>query len=145
MVEVGPGVDIPESELTFTVSGSGGPGGQHVNKTSSRVTLWFHVDRSPELTPQQKNLIHSRLPSRINKDGWLQVSSQATRSQAANRDAAIEVFQNLISNALVRRKPRRRTRPSSAARARRLSNKRRRSELKKQRRAPAGGRGASYE
>src|SRR5690349_17172329 len=77
---------IPESELTFSASRSGGPGGQNVNKVSSRVTLTFDVMQSPSLSEEQRQRIASRLQSRINKDGVLRVISQRTRSQEMNRE-----------------------------------------------------------
>ncbi|HMC82356.1 MAG TPA: aminoacyl-tRNA hydrolase [Candidatus Polarisedimenticolia bacterium] len=88
MIEIRDGLAIREEELRFTASRSGGPGGQNVNKVSTRVTLWFDVAGSPSLTAEQRSLIRSRLATRISKEGVLRVVSQQTRSQAANREAA---------------------------------------------------------
>jgi ribosome-associated protein len=74
----------------------GGPGGQNVNKVSSRVTLWFAVVNSPSLSQEQRDLIMSRLATRIGKDGVLRVVSQQTRSQAANRELTMERFVELL-------------------------------------------------
>ena len=79
MIEVTNEISIPEDELRFTASLSSGPGGQNVNKVNTRVTLWFDVVNSPSLSPEQKELIASRLLSRISKDGLLRVISQQTR------------------------------------------------------------------
>jgi ribosome-associated protein len=72
---------IPEHELAFSASRSSGPGGQNVNKVSSRVTLTFDVENSPSLSDSQRRRIRSRLQTRINKDGVLRVISQISRSQ----------------------------------------------------------------
>src|SRR5208337_733977 len=92
MIKITDHISIPEEELSFTASLSGGPGGQNVNKVSSRVTLWFDVVNSPALSPEQKELVMSRLGNRIGKNGVLRVISQQTRSQAENKELAIERF-----------------------------------------------------
>ena len=74
MIAIVPGVKIPETELEFVASRSGGPGGQNVNKVSSRVTLRFDLDGSTSLNPEQKIRVRAKLSQRINKDGVLQVS-----------------------------------------------------------------------
>jgi ribosome-associated protein len=86
---------IPESELTFTAARSSGPGGQHVNKISSRVILRFNVAASPSLSEAQKHRLLTRLATRVSKDGVLRVMSQKYRSQSANRRAALERFVTL--------------------------------------------------
>ncbi|MFP5213119.1 MAG: alternative ribosome rescue aminoacyl-tRNA hydrolase ArfB [Acidobacteriota bacterium] len=133
MIEINERISIPEEELTFTASRSSGPGGQHVNKVSSRITLWFDLANSPSLSPEDKELIASRLGTRINKDGLLQVVSQSTRSQLTNREAAIERFVELMQAALHRLPPRRKTRVSRAAKERRLDEKKQRSGIKRER------------
>ena len=121
---------IPVEELTFTASRSSGPGGQNVNKLSTRVTLQFDVLRSPSLMEDQKQRILVKLKSRISKDGVLRVSCQRSRSQAANRDGAVERFVELLRQALTRRLPRKRTALPASARERRLEDKKRRSRVK---------------
>jgi len=121
---------IPVEELTFTASRSSGPGGQNVNKLSTRVTLQFDVFRSPSLMEDQKQRILVKLKSRISKDGVLRVSCQRNRSQAANRDGAVERFVELLRQALTRRLPRKRTALPASARERRLEDKKRRSRVK---------------
>lgn len=126
---------IPEEELSFVASRSAGPGGQNVNKVNSRVTLRFDLDGSPSLEAEQKERIRDRWPGRISKDGIFAVSAQAERSQAANRQAAVERFTELLQQALTRPRRRRPTRPSAGARRRRLEAKRQRGLLKQQRAA----------
>src|SRR5947207_1091710 len=120
MIEINDQLSIPEDELTFTASRSGGPGGQNVNKVSSRVTLTFDVLHSPSLSDDQRRRISSRLATRINKDGILRVISQQTRSQELNREDATSRFAELLSGALTVERPRVKTRLPRSAHARRL-------------------------
>ena len=83
MVYVAEGVDIPEGELDFSTSRSSGPGGQNVNKVSTRVTLLWDVDGSPSLSPEQRERLHARLAGRINRAGVLRVGSQRHRTHLA--------------------------------------------------------------
>ena len=93
-------VVVPESELSFTFSTSSGPGGQYVNKVSTRATLHFDVTAAQTLSERQKVLVMHRLRTRITKDGVLRVVSQRHRSQRANREAARERFVELLREAL---------------------------------------------
>lgn len=124
---------IPEHELTFVASRSSGPGGQHVNKVSSRITLYFNVCTSPSLTDAQKQRLLSRLATRIDKEGVLRVVAQKHRSQTANRDAAIARFVALLQEALAPVTVRRQTTVSPGVRQQRLEEKRRRGDVKQQR------------
>jgi ribosome-associated protein len=133
MIRISEQIAIPEDELVFTASHSGGPGGQNVNKVSTRVTLWFDVVNSPSLSQEQKELIMRRLQNRIGKDGVLRVISQQTRSQAANKELAVERFVELMREALRRVPARKKTRVSRAARERRVEKKKQRSILKGER------------
>lgn len=109
-----------------------------MNKTSSKITLHFDVEGSPSLTDEQRRRIAWRLATRIAKDGCLRLRSQRHRSQAANKQETIERFVQLLAGALERRRPRRETKPSRAAKRRRLEEKRRRAGLKQTRsRRPA--------
>lgn len=130
MIELAPGLLVHEDELVFTASRSGGPGGQHVNKTSTRITLRFDVAGSASLSPRQKSLILEGLRSRIRAGGVLQVVSQGSRSQKANKDAAMERLGELLVAAITPAEPRVPTRVPRAAKHRRLDSKRRRSEVK---------------
>ena len=133
MIEITPGLAIPDWEITYTASRSGGPGGQNVNKVNTRVALAFDVVGSPTLVPQQKARILERLATRISKDGVLQVVSQRHRTQAANRTAALERFVELLRMALARKAPRVPTRPNRVATERRVASKKLRGRLKQQR------------
>ncbi len=133
MLEITEHVGIPEEELTFTASRSGGPGGQNVNKVSSRVTLMFDVLRSPSLSAEQKELISHRLKGRINKEGILKIIGQETRSQQDNRAAVIERFIELLKEALKRPPVRKKTKVSYGAKLRRLEEKKHQSRIKRER------------
>jgi ribosome-associated protein len=128
---------IPESELVFVASRSSGPGGQHVNRTETKVTLLFDLEGSGSLTVGQKRRLRERLATRISREGILRVTSQKHRSREANRKAAVERFADLLEWALAEARPRKPTRPGAAARARRLEGKRRRAETKQGRARPA--------
>ena len=138
-IEITGSLSIPRREVTFVSSRSSGPGGQNVNKVSTRMTLLFDVEGSSSLSPAQRRRILRRLATRVNRDGVLRVTSQRFRSQAGNRRAVVEHFAVLLAGALARRRARVRTRVPAAARHRRLEVKRRRSRLKRQRRAGDDG------
>ena len=124
---------IPVSELRFRFSRSSGPGGQHVNKSETRVELLFDVARSPSLTEEQRARILHRLAGAVDGEGLLHVVSSVTRSQLENREDATARFRALLAAALHRRKRRVPTRPSGAAREARLVGKRVRSQVKRTR------------
>ncbi len=130
MISILPGLEIPEGDLEFVASRSGGPGGQNVNKVSSRVTLRFDLERSTVFSPEQRRRIRSKLASRINKDGVLQVTSQLTRSQDLNRADAVARFTALLQKALHEDKARVKTKATRAAREQRLQEKRIRTRIK---------------
>ena len=133
MIQILDGLEIPDDEVDFAVSRSGGPGGQNVNKVSTRVTIRFNVDASAALTDGQRRMIHSRLASRINKEGVLQVTSQQTRSQDLNRTDALQRFAALLRKALHNPTPRIPTRVSRAVRNQRVDEKKKRTEIKQSR------------
>ena len=137
MIEITPAVAIPESELRFAASRSGGPGGQNVNKVATRVTLSFDVAGSASLTSEQKVRITANLATRMSRGGVLRVVAQLHRTQSANRKAARERFIALLQVALAEEAPRVPTRPSRTAKERRLVEKALRSRRKAERR-PAG-------
>ena len=136
MLEINETIRIPEEEFDWSFVRSGGPGGQNVNKLETRVTVRFDIGGSAALSEEPKARLRERLATRITKDGVLQVTSQRHRSQVANKDAAVERFAELVGEALQEEVPRRKTRPSRAAKARRLDEKRRRSGRKRDRAAP---------
>ncbi len=133
MIQITDDLSIPDSELSFTASRSSGPGGQNVNKVSTRITLRFDLEASPQLSAEQKELIQERLATRISKEGILSVSAQRERSQSANREAATERFGELLRQALEIDPERRPTRVPKGVDRRRLQDKRRRARVKRQR------------
>ncbi|MGO9313214.1 MAG: alternative ribosome rescue aminoacyl-tRNA hydrolase ArfB [Syntrophobacteraceae bacterium] len=133
MTTINDHISIPEDELVFTASHSSGPGGQNVNKVSSRVTLWFNVVNSPSLSPEDKELIANRLGNRMGKNGVLRVICQQTRSQLENKELAIERFAELLRNALRQVPVRKKTRVGKGAKLRRLEEKKQHGILKQAR------------
>jgi ribosome-associated protein len=127
-VRVTPSLSIPMSELQFRFTPSGGPGGQHANKVSTRVELRFDVAGSPSLGPRQR----ARLLERLGPE--LRVVADDERSQLRNRQLAVERFRDRMAAGLHIDKPRRPTRPSKGAKERRLTAKRHLSERKRSRR-----------
>lgn len=124
---------IPLAELRFSYARSSGPGGQHVNKVNTKATLFFDVAASPSLSEADRRKILVRLATRISKNGILRVASLKYRSQAANRQAALERFAELLAQALQERKKRRSTRPSLASKEKRIARKKHRAMIKKRR------------
>lgn len=127
-------VSIPRSEIRFKASRSGGPGGQHVNTSSTRVELSWNVHDSTALDDERRARLVERLAARLDKDGNLRIVSSAHRSQSRNREDAERRLAEAVARALRVQKKRRRTRPSRAAVEARLDAKRKRSERKQQRR-----------
>jgi ribosome-associated protein len=124
---------IPESELSFSFSTSGGPGGQHANRSATRAILDFDVHSSPSLSDAQRARILARVGNRISREGILQISAGESRSQHQNRQEAIARFQALLERALRPQKKRHSTRPSRAAQERRLEAKRQHGQRKAER------------
>jgi ribosome-associated protein len=121
---------IPLAELNFRFSRSSGPGGQHVQKSSTRVELLFDIANSPSLTEAQRAQVLERLAGYLDATGVLHLVSQSERSQLRNREEVIARFESLLRQALRRRKRRKSTHPSAASRERRLHKKRQRSQIK---------------
>jgi ribosome-associated protein len=121
---------IPEGEIELRASRSSGPGGQHANVTASRIEAVFDIDDSRTLTDEQKRRLRARFGPRVT------AIAQDARSQARNRELALERLQDRIAAALRPRKRRRPTSATAASRERRLQAKRRRSELKRTRGRP---------
>jgi ribosome-associated protein len=136
MPETSPTLRLPLAELDYRASRSGGPGGQHVNTSSTRIEVWWDIAASPALTEAQRQRLLSRLASRLDGSGRLRLVSSGSRSQLRNREEVTERLREIVAGALVVPKTRKRTRPSRAARAARLESKRRRSATKRDRRAP---------
>ena len=135
-LEITPSLLVPLSELDYRASRSGGPGGQHVNTSSTRIEVWWDVSGSLALTDLQRARLLTRLATRLDGEGRLRVVASASRSQLRNREAATERLRELVAAALAVPKTRKRTRPSKAAKRARLEEKRRRSATKRDRRGP---------
>lgn len=127
-------VVIPRHELSFRATRAGGPGGQHVNTSSTRVEVLWNVDTSRAISGDQRARLRDKLASRMDAEGNVRVVGSAFRSQARNREDAEERLAALVRRALVVPKARRKTRPPAAAVENRLRGKRLASEKKKQRR-----------
>jgi len=125
-----------ESELKFRTSRSSGPGGQSVNKVSSKVSLLFNVWDTVFLSEEQKMIISEKLKNRINSEGILQLSSEETRSQLKNKEIVIARFLLLLEEALKPVKKRKPTKPGKGAKERRLKTKKIKSEKKDKRKPP---------
>ncbi len=124
---------IPAHELREAATRSSGPGGQHVNKVSTRVTLRWNVTDSSCLTTSQRRRLREKLGARLTGTGDLVVNSDRTRSRARNREYARDRIVEIVSAALARPRPRKPTRPTAASRVRRRAEKTRRSKVKRTR------------
>jgi ribosome-associated protein len=129
-LQIGDGAAIPLDEIELRASRSSGPGGQHANVTASRIEAVFDVEASEALSDEQRERLREKLGPRVT------AVAQDARSQARNRELALERLRQKLEEGLRRPKKRRRTRPSRGARERRLEQKRQRSQRKAQRRKP---------
>ncbi len=127
---------IPEDEIRLEFTTSGGPGGQHANKSSTRAVLVWNVDSSRALGPRQRARVKGKLRHRIDSSGNLRLASDAHRSQLRNREAVRERLANVVEAALRPEKKRIGTAPTRASKERRLAAKKTRSEVKRARKAP---------
>jgi ribosome-associated protein len=135
-IDAGPGLSIPANELDVRASRSGGPGGQHVNTSSTRVEMTWRLTTSTVVTGEQRERIVRKLAGRLDADGNVRVVASDTRSQRQNRILAGQRLGRLVARALAVPKPRRKTRPSRSAVEQRLTDKHRQSERKAARRHP---------
>ena len=134
MIHVAPGIDLDENELAFEFVRASGPGGQNVNKVATAVQLRFDVARSPALPEDVRARLMKLAGQRVTDEGVLIIESRATRSQARNREAAVEQLIELIRQAAIRPKSRRKTRPTAASQQKRIARKARRGRIKSLRR-----------
>ena len=130
-LRITPAVVIPRSELTVRATRSGGPGGQHVNTSSTRVELEWNVRETVAVDAEARERLISRLASRVDADGTVRVVASATRSQRRNREDAERRLADLVRRALAVPRKRIPTKPSRAAKEARLQSKRRHSDKKK--------------
>jgi ribosome-associated protein len=121
-------INIPAEKLSFRVSRSSGPGGQHVNKTDTKVEAVLHIASADFLTEEQRAKIQDKLKTRINKEGQLCVVCQQTRSQLTNKEKAINKLKALLNKALEVEKPRKPTKIPKAVKEERIKVKRIRAE-----------------
>jgi ribosome-associated protein len=134
LLAVNESLAIPRTELDVRVSRSSGAGGQHVNKTSSRVEIFWNITASRALTEEQRARLREKLSSRLTSEGSIRVVASDMRSQSRNRDLAEERLADLVRRALVIPRKRKPTKPTRAAKEARLESKKRHSKKKSDRR-----------
>lgn len=123
-------------EIEFVSSRSSGPGGQNVNKVNTRITLRFDVANSKVLTEEEKNILVTRIGSRLTTSGVLVISAQEKRSQQQNKEAALAKFDRLVRKVFEKKKKRKATKPTKGSKEARIKEKKQRSEKKKWRQDP---------
>jgi len=127
------GIVIPDQELEITASRAGGPGGQHVNKTDTRITIRWNIQKTHALNGVQKERVLQNLQSRLTSDGDLIIHNSASRSQQQNKEGALEILAQTIRKALYVPKKRMATKISKTVKEKRLESKARHSTVKKMR------------
>ncbi len=137
-IELAPRVTAPPDAVRIQFARGGGPGGQNVNKLNTKAELWVHVARIQGMTHAAKARLRALAGRRLTLDDRVHLASESQRSQEANRNDVLDRLRQMIVRAAVEPKPRRKTKPSKAAKRRRLDAKRHRGELKAHRRRPAG-------
>lgn len=133
---VTPALSIPISEIVIRATPASGPGGQHVNRSSTRIEAVWNVARSAVLTDAQRSRLAARLATRLDSEGDLRIVASEHRSQLRNREEALERLAGVVARALAIPKARRATRPTRASKERRLETKKRRAATKRERRRP---------
>jgi ribosome-associated protein len=134
LLRVNESLSIPRSELDVRVSRSSGAGGQHVNKTSSRVEIFWNIRGSTALDDDQRKRLLQKLVSRLTTEGSIRVVASDMRSQSRNRELAEDRLAETVRRALLIPKKRRPTKPTRAAKEARLESKKRQSHKKRERR-----------
>lgn len=129
-------IECIKKEVDFKAVRSSGPGGQHANKTATKVELSLHIPSSNCLGDDEKARVLSKLKNQINKESVLVVTDESSRSQLKNREAAFQKLESLLEKALRKRKPRKKTKPGKRAKEERLRDKRMRGEKKTLRQKP---------
>jgi ribosome-associated protein len=122
---------IPRAEVSYRATRAGGPGGQHVNTSSTRIELWWNVRESGAPSTEQRALLEERLGHRLDQEGWLRLVEAGSRSQLRNREAVTERFLKLVDHALKPKRVRKPTRIPKTEKQRRLESKRQRASVKR--------------
>lgn len=128
---IGEHLRLPRSELTYRATRGGGPGGQHVNTSATKVELTWDVAASPSLTDEQRQRLLKKLETRLDGAGVLRLTEGGSRSQHQNREAVTERLAEVVERALRRPKPRKKTRVPRRAKEARLKEKKQRARVKK--------------
>lgn len=136
LIEIDETLAIPRAELSYAASRSGGPGGQHVNTSATKVELRWDVAGSPSLTDAQRDRIREKLGNRMDNESVLRIVEGGSRSQHQNREAVTERFRALVAEALEKQKPRKRTRPPRRVKEKVLEEKKQRAQKKQLRKPP---------
>jgi ribosome-associated protein len=134
MLEVSPTVAIPRAELVYRATRAGGPGGQHVNTSSTRIELLWNLRTTAALEPEVRDRVAAQLLTKLDGEGWIRIVSASSRSQGQNREAAEERLVAMIRGALVVRKKRKPTKPTFGSKQARLEGKKKRGDTKRMRR-----------
>lgn len=138
MLEIVPGLNLPETELDWSYARAGGPGGQNVNKVSSKAVLRWNFAASLSIPPEVKLRFQELFPTRITTEGEVVISSQEFRDQERNRDACTQKLLELLRKSTIRPKSRKKTKPSKGSQRRRLEDKKRQSTRRADRETGAG-------
>jgi ribosome-associated protein len=133
-ISINPELAIPRAEIDYRATRAGGPGGQHVNTSSTKVELLWDVTKSNAINDEQRELITQKLRKRIGEDGLLRLTSAASRSQHQNKEDVTARFARILADALRVPKRRKKTKVPRAAKEARLKAKKNRSRVKQQRR-----------
>jgi ribosome-associated protein len=133
-IVVSPTLTIPRAEVQMRASRAGGPGGQHVNTSSTRIELLWDLTHSRAVSEEERARLLAKLAARLDAEGMVRVVASDRRSQGQNREAAEARLASIVRQALVVPKRRKKTRPTAASRERRLAEKRKRGERKRDRR-----------
>ena len=134
LIQITEDIAIPISELEFKFSPSRGPGGQHVNRAHTRVTLRFNIAESPSIDESARAQLLQALAGRLDKQGALRITAQDSRSQSQNRQLAIARLVTLLSDALLQPSERIPTAPTAVSAQKRLAAKKQRGRRKQERR-----------